>query len=314
MKDMSRKNQTVVTEFFLLGFGSLNELTIILFVLCLLVYVMSLLVNITIIIVVSTSQLLQSPMFLFLCHLSFSDIILTTDIVPNLLHIILEGGRTMPFLECIFQFQLFGASTGTECLLLTVMSYDRYLAICKPLSYVSVMGTRLKHNLVTCSWLLSFAITLTIAMLMSNLHFCGPNVIDHFFCDYVPILRLSCSDTRLLQTVDLVLTAPVTLLPFVLIIISYICISIVIVNIPTGSGRQKAFSTCSSHLTVVCIFYLSLISIYLIPSSGNSVVALKILSLMYTVITPSLNPLIYSLRNHEIKATFLKMFCYRYNV
>nr|DBA16598.1 TPA: hypothetical protein GDO54_003976 [Pyxicephalus adspersus] len=311
---MSRKNQTVVTEFLLLGFGSLNGMRIILFVLCLLVYVMTLLGNITIIILISTSQLLHSPMYFFLCHLSFSDMMLTTDIVPNLLHIILEGGRTMPFLECIIQFQLFGASTGMECLLLSVMSYDRYLAICNPLSYVSIMGTKLKHHLVLWSWVLSFAITLTIATFMSNLHFCGPNVIDHFFCDYVPILRLSCSDTRLLQIVDLVLTAPVTLLPFVLIIISYICISIVILKIPTGTGRQKAFSTCSSHLTVVCIFYLSLIAIYLIPSSGKSVIALKILSFMYTVITPSLNPLIYSLRNQEIKATFMKMFCFRYKI
>ncbi|XP_018424100.1 PREDICTED: olfactory receptor 5G3-like [Nanorana parkeri] len=304
---MSRRNQTVVTEFLLLGFGNLDGLRVILFVLCLLVYVMTLLGNITIIMLVSTSQLLHSPMYFFLCHLSFSDMMLTTDIVPNLLHIILEGGRTMPFLECIVQFQLFGASTGTECLLLTVMSYDRYLAICNPLSYVTVMGTRLKRHLVAWSWVLSFVITLTVAILMSNLHFCGPNIIDHFFCDYVPILRLSCSDTRLLQVVDLVLTAPVTLLPFILIIISYICISIEIVKIPTGNGRQKAFSTCSSHLTVVCIFYLSLIAIYLIPSSGNSVTALKIISLMYTVITPFLNPLIYSLRNQEIKATFMRL-------
>ncbi|KAM5132715.1 olfactory receptor 6X1 [Mantella aurantiaca] len=311
---MSRKNQTAITEFLLLGFGSLGGLRIILFVLCLLVYVMTLLGNMTIILLISSSQLLHSPMYFFLCHLSFSDMVLTTDIVPNLLHVILEEERTMPFLECIIQFQLFGASTGTECLLLTVMSFDRYLAICKPLSYVTVMGAKLRHHLVTWSWVLSFVITLTIAIFMSNLHFCGPNIIDHFFCDYVPILRLSCSDTHLLQILDLVLTAPVTLLPFVLIIISYICISIVIATIPTGTGRQKAFSTCSSHLTVVCIFYLSLISIYLIPSSGNSAIALKILSLMYTVITPSLNPLIYSLRNQEIKATFMKMFCFRYNV
>ncbi|XP_040182606.1 olfactory receptor 1-like [Rana temporaria] len=311
---MSRKNQTGVTEFLLLGFGSLSGFRVILFVLCLLVYVMTLLGNITIIILILTSQLLHSPMYFFLCHLSFSDMVLTSDIVPNLLHIILEEGRTMPFIECITQFQLFGASTGTECLLLTVMSYDRYLAICDPLSYLPVMGTKLKQHLVIWSWVLSFAITLTIALLMSNLHFCGPNIIDHFFCDYVPILRLSCSDTRLLQIVDLVLTAPVTLLPFILIIISYICISIVIVKIPNGTGRQKAFSTCSSHLTVVCIFYLSLISIYLIPSSGNSVTALKVLSLLYTVITPFLNPLIYSLRNQEIKTTFMKMFCFRYKI
>ncbi|KAM9299289.1 olfactory receptor 1468-like [Gastrophryne carolinensis] len=308
---MSIKNQTTVKEFLLLGFGSLYGFRILLFVLCLWVYLMTLTGNIMIIILVFSSRLLRSPMYFFLCHLSFSDMLLTTDIVPNLLHIILEGGRAMPFIDCMIQFQLFGASTGTECLLLTVMSYDRYLAICNPLSYVLMMDTSFQRFLVTLSWLLSFAITLTIAVMMSNLYFCGSNVIDHFFCDYAPILQLSCSDTHLLQILDVILTAPVTLVPFVLIIISYTCISAVIVKIPNRSGRQKALSTCSSHLMVVCMFYLSLIAIYLIPSAINSIIALKILSLMYTVLTPSLNPLIYSLRNQEVKVAFVKMFCLR---
>ncbi|XP_075045782.1 olfactory receptor 6B1-like [Mixophyes fleayi] len=308
---MNKKNQTVVTEFLLLGFGSLHGLQVLLFVLCLLVYVMCMVGNIMIIVLVSTSHLLESPMYFFICHLSLSDMLLTTDIVPNLLHIILEDGKAMPFIDCITQFQLFGASTGTECLLLTAMSYDRYLAICNPLSYVSIMGTKLRYHLVTGSWALSFAITLTIAILMSNLHFCGPNVIDHFFCDFVPILQLSCSDTSFLQIVDLILTAPVTILPFTGIIVSYICIFVVIINIPSVTGRQKAFSTCSSHLTVVCIFYLSLIAIYLVPASGHSVIVLKVLSLMYSVITPSLNPLIYTLRNQEIKEAFVKLVCLR---
>ncbi|XP_063797925.1 olfactory receptor 5G3-like [Pseudophryne corroboree] len=308
---MNKKNQTVVTEFFLLGFGSLHGFRLLLFLLCFLIYITCMIGNVMIIALVSTSHLLRSPMYFFICHLSLSDMLLTSDIVPNLLHIILEDGKAMPFIDCITQFQLFGASTGTECLLLTVMSYDRYLAICNPLSYTSVMGMKLKYHLVAGSWALSFAITLTIAVLMSNLYFCGPNVIDHFFCDFVPILQLSCSDTHLVQMVDLILTAPVTLLPFICIIVSYICISVVIAKIPTGTGRQKAFSTCSSHLTVVCIFYLSLIAIYLVPASGRSVVALKILSLMYSVITPSLNPLIYSLRNQDIKVAFAKLVCWR---
>ncbi|XP_068098246.1 putative olfactory receptor 5AK3 [Hyperolius riggenbachi] len=304
---MNKKNHTVVTEFYLLGFGSLHGFRMILFFFCLLVYILALVGNMTLISLVSTSHLLQAPMYFFLCHLSFSDMLLTSDIVPNLLLVILQEGHIIPFVDCFIQFQLFGASTGTECLILTIMSYDRYLAICNPLFYVTTMGAKLKYHLVTWSWVLSFAITLTIAVLMSNLHFCGPNTIDHFFCDFTPILHLSCSDTHLLQILDLLLTAPMTLLPFVLIIISYIYISAVIGKIPTKTGRKKAFSTCSSHLTVVCIFYLSLITIYLIPSSGNSVVVLNILSLIYTVIIPSLNPLIYSLRNKEVKAVFAKM-------
>ncbi|XP_066465387.1 olfactory receptor 1M1-like [Eleutherodactylus coqui] len=304
-----KRNHTLVIEFFLIGFGDLHVLQAPLFLLCLLVYVLCLIGNIMIIVLVSSSHLLDSPMYFFLCHLSLCDMLLTADIVPNLLHIILRNGRTMSFPECIAQFQLFGASTGTECLLLTVMSYDRYLAICHPLTYIPIMGIRLRNNLVFGSWGLSFSITLIIAILMSRLDFCGENIIDHFFCDFVPILQLSCSDTQILRTIDLLLTAPVTLLPFMAIIVSYVCISTIIMKIPTVTGRQKAFSTCSSHLSVVSIFYTSLIAMYLVPASGRAVITLKVLSLMYTVVTPFLNPLIYTLRNQEIKMTFVKMAC-----
>ncbi|XP_044133506.1 olfactory receptor 11A1-like [Bufo gargarizans] len=302
-------NRTIFIEFFLLGFGDLHGLKIPLFMLCLLVYVLCFIGNLMILILVSSSYLLQSPMYFFLCHLSLCDMVLTTDIVPSLLHIILRNGRVMSFPECITQYQFFGASTGTECLILTVMSYDRYLAICHPLSYIPIMGAKLKHHLVVSSWSLIFAITTIIAVLMSTQHFCGENMIDHFFCDFVPIVELSCSNTRPLQTINLILTAPVTLLPFMVIIVSYVCISVVIVKIPTVKGRQKAFSTCSSHLMVVSLYYTSLIAIYLVPTSGRSVIALKVLSLLYTLVIPFLNPLIYTLRNQEIKSTVIKLVC-----
>ncbi|XP_075183486.1 olfactory receptor 1M1-like, partial [Anomaloglossus baeobatrachus] len=268
--------------------------------------------NLIIIALVSSSNLRESPMYFFLCHLSLCDMLLTTDIVPGLLHIILRNGRSIAFPECVTQYQFFGVSTGTECLLLTVMSYDRYLAICRPLSYIRIMGTKLRHLLAFGSWVLIFGITLTIAVLMSRLNFCGENIIDHFFCDFVPILQLSCSDTQLLQTINLILTSPVTLLPFMVIIVSYVCIAAVIMKIPTVTGRQKAFSTCSSHLTVVSIYYVTLHCMYMVPTSGRSVIALKVLSLIYTVVTPFLNPLIYTLRNQEIKVTFVKMFCFKW--
>ncbi|XP_073441721.1 olfactory receptor 1M1-like [Dendrobates tinctorius] len=307
-----KRNQTIAIEFFLLGFGGLHGLQIPLFLLCLLIYVLCLIGNLIIIALVSSSHLLDSPMYFFLCHLTVCDMLLTTDIVPSLLHIILRNGRAMSFPECVTQYQFFGVSTGTECLLLTVMSYDRYLAICRPLSYVPTMGTKLRHLLAFGSWGLIFSITLIIAVLMSRLNFCGENIIDHFFCDFVPILQLSCSDTRLLQTINLILTAPVTLLPFMTIIFSYVCITVVIMKVPTVTGRQKAFSTCSSHLTVVSIYYLSLIAIYMVPTSGRSMTALKVLSLIYTVVTPFLNPLIYTLRNQEIKAIFVKIVCLKW--
>ncbi|KAM3922967.1 olfactory receptor 6F1-like [Leptodactylus fuscus] len=307
-----KKNQTLVIEFFLLGFGSLHSFEIPLFLLCLLVYILCLVGNLMIIILVTSSHLLESPMYFFLCHLSVCDMLLTTDIVPSLLRVILRNGIVLSFPECITQYQFFGASTGTECLLLTVMSYDRYLAICHPLSYVQIMGIRLRNHLVAGSWALIFAMTSIIAVMMSRLNFCGENIIDHFFCDLVPILQLSCSDTQLLQTINLILTTPVTVLPFMAIIVSYVRIAAVIVKIPTVTGRQKAFSTCSSHLTVVSIYYVSLIAMYLVPTSGRSVTALKILSLIYTVVTPFLNPLVYTLRNQEIKATFMKTVCLKW--
>ncbi|KAM4697230.1 olfactory receptor 6P1-like [Discoglossus pictus] len=213
----------------------------------------------------------------------------------------------MSFIGCITQFQLFGTSTGTECLLITVMSYDRYLAICNPLWYMSIMDTKLKYHLVICSWLLGFTITLTISVLVGTLHFCGPNIIDHFFCDFGPLLKLSCSDTYIITIVDYVVTIPITILPFVFIILSYTYISVTILRIPSASGRKKTFSTCSSHLAVVCMFYVSLIATYVIPATGRSVIVQKALSFLYTVMTPLFNPLIYSLRNQEIRTGFRKI-------
>ncbi|XP_053545972.1 olfactory receptor 11A1-like [Bombina bombina] len=306
-------NNQTLTEFLLLGFGDLHGFCSWFFIMCLMVYALTIFGNMIIIIIVSTSHLVESPMYFFLCFLSLSDIVLTTNIVPHLLHIVIKEQVTVSFIGCITQFQMFGSSTGTECLLLTVMSYDRYLAICNPLCYTSIMGAQVKHYLVICSWILAFAITLTISVLVGGLHFCGPNVIDHFFCDFGPLIKLSCSDTYLLKIIDFVVTIPVTIFPFVFIILSYLSIFIAIHRIPSTYGRLKAFSTCSSHLTVVCTFYLSLITIYIIPAAGHSVIAQKILSFLYTVVTPLLNPLIYSLRNQEIRLVLKKMVCKLWN-
>ncbi|XP_075434301.1 olfactory receptor 6B1-like [Ascaphus truei] len=299
---MLGKNQTIVTEFLLLGFPNLYSITILLFTVFLIAYIMTLSSNLIIIALVSTSHKLHSPMYFFLAHLSLSDILLTTDIVPNMLHLIWGEGGTMSVAGCISQLHFFACSANTECLLLTVMSYDRYLAICHPLHYTSIMNFKLCLKLAIWSWLIGFVVTVFIILQMGQLQFCGPNVIDHFFCDFSPLVKHSCSDTSFIETELLFLSVPITILPFGFITVTYVCIFLTILRIPSTTGRQKAFSTCSSHITVVCIYYGTLFTIYAVPSREYTININKILSLLYTAVTPFFNPIIYSLRNQEIGA------------
>ncbi|XP_063302546.1 olfactory receptor 6C4-like [Pelobates fuscus] len=180
------------------------------------------------------------------------------------------------------------------------MSYDRYLAICKPLHYTQVMDTQLCNKVVLLSWSLSFSLVLITIILICQLEFCGPNVLDHYFCDFAPLVELSCSDTTLLRTEVLVLSIPVVLSTFVFIIVTYVCISMAILGISSINGRKKAFSTCSSHLASVCSYYGPLIIIYMVPYKVNALNVNKFLSILYTVGTPLFNPFIYSLRNQEV--------------
>ncbi|XP_073442428.1 olfactory receptor 5G26-like [Dendrobates tinctorius] len=240
-------------------------------------------------------------MFFFLGHLSIFDIMFTTNIVPKMLCAIMNDGVTISFAGCFIQLEIFGISLVAECLLLAVMSYDRYLAICNPLRYVYIMDPNLCIQLVVVCWGLGFTISLVTVIMTSKQDFCGPRIIDHFFCDLVPLLKLSCSDTSAVILENILLATPLTLFPLVFITVTYIYIFITILKIPSTSGRQKAFSTCSSHLTVVGIFYGTLVSLYVVPSKGNLLNANKVLSLLYTFVTPLFNPIIYSLRNKEIK-------------
>ncbi|XP_075131746.1 olfactory receptor 11L1-like [Leptodactylus fuscus] len=298
---MQENNQTVVNEFFLLGFQSNKLSTMFLFCLLLVVYFGTICGNLLIITLVSTSKILHTPMYFFISQLSISDILLTTDIVPNMLHILLNNGGTITFIGCIVQFYFFCVSETSECLLLAVMSYDRYVAICNPLRYTSIMTWTHCLKLVTICWLLGFTIILSDNVSVSMLDFCGPNVIDHFFCDLVPLLSISCSDTFVVQLEIYLLSFPVAIIPSIIIIVSYVNIVSTILRIPSSTGRQKAFSTCSSHLIVVSIFYGTLFSVYVFPTRGQLSSISKDLSLLYTVFTPFINPIIYSLRNKDIK-------------
>ncbi|XP_075434055.1 olfactory receptor 11A1-like [Ascaphus truei] len=304
---MFQENQTKVTEFLLLGFQSLQPFNVALFILFLMIYIITLAANLLIIILVSNSQSLKSPMYFFLCHLSLSDMLLTTNISPNMLHVVLNGGGIIYVTGCITQFYFHGISTSAETFLLTVMSLDRYLAICNPLRYTSIMDIRLCLHLVTWIWLIAFLLMICLVFPICQLQFCGPHIIDHYFCDFDPLLELSCSDTSIVKLGDFVLAIPTILFPFVFITSTYVSISLTILRIPSTTGRQKAFSTCSSHLAVVGTFYGTIIAIYMAPSGGQSFNVNKVLSLLYTVGTPLFNPIIYSLRNQEIKLALNKI-------
>ncbi|KAM3924553.1 olfactory receptor 11H4-like [Leptodactylus fuscus] len=292
---------TVIPSFFLLGFQGSQLLRNLLFLLFLVTYNLTLCGNLLIITLVSTSKILHTPMYFFISQLSISDILLTTNIVPNLLHILLNNGAAMTFAGCFTQFYFFGASEASECLLLSVMSYDRYVAICNPLRYTSIMTNGFCFKLVAMCWFLAFFFLFFMTISPSKLHFCGPNIIDHLFCDLVPFLELSCSDTFIVYLEIYIMGAPTILIPTIIIVLSYTSIVRAVLRIPSSTGRQKAFSTCSSHLIVVSIFYGTIFIVYVFPKKGQTSTISKIISLLYTVLTPLINPIIYSLRNNDIK-------------
>ncbi|XP_063802616.1 olfactory receptor 5G29-like [Pseudophryne corroboree] len=300
---MTADNKTAVAEFFLLGFTNLSVFKFALFALFLIVYVVSLGGNLLIITLVLLSKLFHYPMYFFLIHLSFCDILFTTNVLPNMMHVIIRDGSSLSIASCVTQYHIFGFSASTESFLLMIMSYDRYVAICNPLRYNAIMSSSLQVLLVMSSWLLSLTVTLVSLILVCQLQFCGPNVIDHFFCDIAPLLEISCSDISKVKLEIYVCSVPIVLFPFLFIMGSYISIFLSIIRISSTSGRQKAFSTCSSHLIVVCLYFGTLFAVYVVPMDKSNLNINKILSLLYTVVPPLFNPIVYSLRNKEIRTT-----------
>ncbi|XP_040197870.1 olfactory receptor 1468-like [Rana temporaria] len=299
---MDEKNKTIITVIQLLGFQTPQALTFFLFFLFLLMYCVTICGNLLIITLVSYSKTLHSPMYFFLSQLSVMDILLATDVFPYMLHSMLEkDSATMSISNCIIQFYFFAVSETSECLLLTVMSYDRYVAICKPLHYTLLMSTQFCWITIITCWILSFLSGLIYTIEISKLQFCSPNVIDHFFCDLDPILKLSCSDTTIVQLESTLTGVVFACTPVIFIMVSYVYIIVTIFKIPSITGRQKVFSTCSSHLIVVSMFYGTLIFVYLIPRKGQLLNNTKFISLLYTTATPMINPIIYSLRNKDLK-------------
>ncbi|XP_039353578.1 olfactory receptor 1020-like [Mauremys reevesii] len=299
-------NQTVLTQFILAGFGNLPELQTLLFLLFLIIYIATLAGNVLIFVLVVADQHLRTPMYFFLGNLSCLETCYSSTILPRMLAGLLTGDNTISYNGCLTQFYFFGSLLATECLLLSVMSYDRYLAICNPLHYAAHMSGRACLQLAGGSWLGGFLGNSITTLLISQLTFCGPNGIDHFFCDFIPLVKLSCNDPHLMEMLAFIFCFLFSLVPFLLILMSYICIIGTILRIPSTTGRQKAFSTCSSHLIVVNIYYGTLLVVYTFPTTDILSDFKKVLSVIYTVLTPLVNPLIYSLRNKVFQEALRK--------
>ncbi|XP_030402382.1 olfactory receptor 6N1-like [Gopherus evgoodei] len=306
MADTEWRNQMTITELILLGFGDLPDLQFLLFLMFPVIYIVTVAGNTLIVVLVVTDQHLHTPMYCFLSNLSYLETCYTSTFLPRLLASLLNGDRTISDSGCFTQLYFFGSLAATECYLQAVMSYDRYLAICKPLHYSALMNSRFSLQLASGSWLNGCLSTVIFMLFMSPLIFYGPNEIDHFYYDPIPLIKLSCSDTYLIVLRDFILASVLTLPPFLLTLTFYVCIISTIMNILSTSGRQKTFSTCSSHFIMVTIFYGTVMIAYMLPKRDKLRDPKKVLSLCYTVLTPLVNPFIYSLRNREVKEALCK--------
>ena len=306
------RNHTETIEFILLGLSDDPQLQVVILVFLLITYMLSITGNLTIITLTLLDAHLQTPMYFFLRNFSLLEISFTTVSIPKFLATIITGDKTIPFNDCMAQLFFFIFLGVTEFYLLAAMSYDRYIAICKPLHYMTIMNHRVCTLLVVASWLSSFLIIFPLVMLFLQLDYCKSNVIDHFSCDYFPLLYLSCSDTKFLEIVGFSCAVFILLFTLALIILSYTYIIRTILRIPSTTQRTKAFSTCSSHMIVISISYGSCIFMYMNPSAKHRVSLSKGVAVLNTSIAPMLNPFIYSLRNRDIKQA-LEIFLNRDN-
>ncbi|XP_054849843.1 olfactory receptor 6F1-like [Eublepharis macularius] len=302
MKELNqgRQNETRVMEFILLGFPGPQYLQMCIFIVLLITYILTVFGNLSIIILVITNCHLHSPMYFFLCNLSFLEIWYTAAIIPKTLAIVLGRSRSISFTGCLLQLYFVFSFGSTEYFLLSVMAFDRYLAICQPLHYHTIMGISLSGKLALGSWLCGFLSVAIVAFLITKLHFCGPNVINHFYCNIDSWIVLSCTDTYSVNMTVFVFSVFIFLGSCVIILLTYMYIISAILHIPSSKGKHKAFSTCSSHLVVVVIWYGSTIFLYLKPSRKVSLETTKIVNILNTVLTPLLNPFVYTLRNKEV--------------
>ncbi|XP_064147998.1 olfactory receptor 11H4-like [Loxodonta africana] len=304
---MNNSEKSTVTEFVLLGFPGGQEMQIFLFSLFFGVYIFTMMGNGSIVCAVRWDQRLHTPMYILLGNFAFLEIWYISSTVPNMLANFLSETKTISFVGCFLQFYFFTSLATTETYLLCVMAYDRYLAICRPLHYPTIMTLQLCYILMFLCWLFGFLSYSVSTIQLSQLSFCGPNIIDHFLCDMDPLMSLSCAPAPITEIVFYILSSLIIILTLLHILGSYILLLIAVLRVPSAAGRRKAFSTCGSHLTVVCLFFGALLAMYVSPTSENPAELQKIITLFYSVVTPFLNPLIYSLRNKEMKAALKKV-------
>ncbi|KAM6170593.1 olfactory receptor 13D1-like [Rhynchocyon petersi] len=300
-------NHSAVTEFFLVGLSQYPDLQLSVFILCLLMYLIILLGNSFLIIISILDSHLHTPMYFFLGNLSFLDICYTSSSIPSILIIVRSQRKSISFLGCALQMAFSLGLGSTECVLLAMMAFDRYVAICNPLRYPVIMNNILCIHMAACSWIIGCVNSLVQTILTMVLPFCGKNVIDHLTCEILALLKLVCSDITINIPIMTVASIVLLMLPLLFIFISYVFILSSILRINSAEGRKKAFSTCSAHLTVVILFYGSALFMYMKPKSKDTKTYDEIVGLSYGVVTPMLNPIIYSLRNNEVKEAARKV-------
>ncbi|XP_075840587.1 olfactory receptor 1J21-like [Microtus pennsylvanicus] len=301
MKIMRRDNESTVSEFILLGLPIKSEDQDMYSALFLVIYLTTVLGNLLIILLIRLDSHLHTPMYFFLSHLAFTDISFSSVTVPKMLMNMLTHSQSISYAGCISQMYFFLSLANVDSFLLTSMAYDRYVAICHPLHYTTIMNQSLCVLLVVVSWALSFANSLVHTLLLAHLSHFRDNIIPHYFCDLSALLKLSSSDTTVNELVILLLGTLAITLPFICILVSYGRIGATILRSPSIKGICKALSTCGSHLSVVCLYYGAIIGLYLVPSSNKTNDKDVIVAVMYNVVTPMLNPFIYSLRNRDMK-------------
>ncbi|XP_005380579.1 PREDICTED: olfactory receptor 10T2-like [Chinchilla lanigera] len=300
-------NHTTVSTFLLWGFSSFPELENLLFVVILSSHVTILLANVSIMVAIKLNHNLHTPMYFFLFGLSFSETCTTVVIIPRMLADLLSESKTISLPECATQMFFFFGLGGNNCFILAAMSYDRYIAIHNPLHYPMLMTRKICLQLIMASCMVGFLVSLSIVIIIFNFSFCDSYTIQHFFCDILPVASLACDSTPYHEMAIFMLCAFVLVGSFILIVISYVFILSLVVKMPSAKGRYKAFSTCSSHLTVVCIHYGFTCYIYLRPKSRDSFSEDMLMAVTYTVLTPLLNPIVYSLRNKDMQVALGKV-------
>ncbi|XP_049636798.1 olfactory receptor 5AN1-like [Suncus etruscus] len=301
------RNVTEITQFILLGFSDLPRILMVLFIVFLLMYITTLTWNLSLIILIRMDSHLHTPMYFFLSNLSFIDICYVTTTVPKMLSGFFQEQSTVTVMGCTVQYFVFSLMGLSESCVMTAMAYDRYAAICNPLLYPSIMSPAFCVQMVLGSYMAALSGSIAQLCAILRLYFCGPNIINHYFCDLPQLINLSCNDTFLSRLILAIVTMIFGVTNAVLIMISYVYIVLSILKITSAKGRVKAFNTCASHLTAVSFFYVSGIVVYLSSGTGSSSTVDRFGSVFYNVLIPMLNPLIYSLRNREIKDALKKL-------